>query len=147
MLRLPIPRRLPVGIRFAGGSQLKVLARGHAQAVIDAVDSRPDLATFWRRSWVADETLVPSILSTPELVPGWDENHVRATLWWIGWDGTRRKSPPWLTLEHADAVLSRSPRPDQALPYYFARKFSTELSTPLLDRIDVLRRASQGVPE
>ncbi|ARC57764.1 hypothetical protein AS850_11840 [Frondihabitans sp. 762G35] len=136
MIRLPVPRRLPRDVTFAGGSQLKVLAREHVAQVLEAVDANPALVAFWRRSWVADETFVPSILHTPRFVPGWAAEHVRATLWWIGWDGTRRKSPPWLTLEHTDAVLSRRSAAEQDLPHFFARKFSTSESSALLDRID-----------
>ncbi|ROQ39580.1 core-2/I-Branching enzyme [Frondihabitans sp. PhB188] len=136
MIRLPIPRRLPHGVTFAGGSQLKVLSREHAQAVLDAVDAHPELVGFWKRSWVADETFVPSILMTERFVPDWEQKHVRATLWWIGWDGTRRKSPPWLTHEHAERVLSRRSDAQQELPHFFARKFSTAESTPLLDALD-----------
>jgi hypothetical protein len=136
MVRLPIPRRLPKGVAFAGGSQLKVLSREHAQAVLDAVDANPELVEFFKRSWVADETFVPSILNTPRFVPGFADEHVRATLWWIGWDGTRRKSPPWLTEEHAPALLTRRTAAKQDLDHYFARKFSTSESTALLDTID-----------
>ena len=53
MLRLPIPRRVPRDVVFAGGSQLKVLARQHAAAVVDVVDTasrpRPLLASHLDR--------------------------------------------------------------------------------------------------
>lgn len=146
MIRLPVPRRLPRGITFAGGSQLKVLSREHAGTIVEAVDARPDITRFWRRSWVADETLVPSLLMTEQLVPDWATTHVRATLWWIGWDGTRRKSPPWLTLENADAVLSRRSNADQDLDHFFARKFSTVASTELLDLVDKRREDPDDRP-
>jgi hypothetical protein len=133
MLRLPIPRRLPRGMVFAGGSQLKILARQHAAAVLAVADSRPDLVTFFRRSWVADETFVGSVLSTPELVPDWPEQHLPSRLWWIGWDGSRRKSPPWLGVDDLDALgaaVAEGPAP------LFARKFSSTYDTAVLDEID-----------
>jgi hypothetical protein len=136
MLRLPVPRRVPRDVVFAGGSQLKVLARHHAAAVVDTVDRRPDLVRFWRRTWVADETFVPSVLSSPGLTPGFDAEHVPHGLWWIGWDGTARKSPPWLTTADAGRLLERRTAPDVELPHVFARKFSTELSSDLLDVVD-----------
>jgi len=136
MIRLPVARALPADVVLAGGSQLKLLARAHVEAVVRAYDEEPGLVAFWRRSWVADETFVPSILSSPRFVPNWASEHVATSLWWIGWDGKRRKSPPWLTEEHADWVLARQTHPDQPLPHMFARKFSTALSGPLLDRID-----------
>ena len=136
MLRLPVPRRVPRDVVFAGGSQLKVLARHHAADVVAVVDQRPDLVRFWRRTWIADETFVPSVLNTPGLVPGFAEEHVPHALWWIGWDGTAMKSPPWLTTADAGRVLERRTASDVDLPHVFARKFSTERSSDLLDVID-----------
>jgi hypothetical protein len=136
MLRLPIPRRLPQDIVLTGGSQSKVLARDHARAVIEVADKHRELVRFWRRSWVPDETFVYSILNTPRFVPGWKTQLVPEGLWWIGWDGTRRKSPPWLHMRHGDALLRLDTAGDRPVPTLFARKFSTELSTSVLDAID-----------
>ena len=43
MIRIPVPRRLPADVVPAGGAQVKVLAREHAQAVVDVATgpSRP----------------------------------------------------------------------------------------------------------
>jgi hypothetical protein len=136
MLRLPIPRRAPRGVVFGGGSQLKVLARHHAQGVVDVVDGRPDLVTFWERVWIGDETFVPSVLLTPAFTPDFADAHVAHPLWWIGWDGTKQKSPPWLGIEDAGRVLERRASADQSAPFLFARKFSTERSGDLLDVVD-----------
>ncbi|ROP60490.1 beta-1,6-N-acetylglucosaminyltransferase [Curtobacterium sp. PhB115] len=144
MLRLPVPRRLPHDVVPAGGSQMKVLARQHAAAVVDAVDQRPDLVRFWRRSWVADETFVPSVLNSPALTPGFADEHVPHALWWIGWDGTARKSPPWLTTADAGQVLERRTDPDVELPHLFARKFSTDRSADLLDIVDAAFGLREG---
>jgi hypothetical protein len=140
MLRLPIPRKIPQNIVPAGGSQLKILARQHAQAVVDVADQHPELVRFWRRSWVADETFVPSVLSTPHFVPGWQDEHVAATPWWIGWDGSRRKSPPWLGMEHLKDLKTRRNHVVEEIPKLFARKFSTADSSDLLDAIDATLR-------
>lgn len=136
MVRVPIPRRLPEGVVFAGGSQLKVLARRHAEAVVRTVDTRPDLVRFWRRTWIADETFVPSVLRSPALTPGFEHEHVAESLWWIGWDGSARKSPPWLTIADAGRLLERRTLPGVDVPQLFARKFSTERSADLLDLVD-----------
>jgi hypothetical protein len=147
MLRLPIPRRLPQDITFTGGSQSKVLARDHARAVVQVADEHQELVRFWRRAWVPDETFVYSILNSPKFVPSWKEQLVSANLWWIGWDSTRRKSPPWLGMDHRDKLLSRQKPAGQQVPVLFARKFSTEFSTPVLDTIDArfsLRSRSLG---
>jgi hypothetical protein len=147
MIRLPIPRRLPDGIVLAGGSQLKILSRRHAQQVLDAVDARPDLAEFWRRSWIPDETFIPSILSTPEFVPGWKQEHEDASAWWIGWrDEEPSKSPPWLDSDLRDEILAGRQYGEQTFPRLFARKFSTDRSSELLDAIDA-RRHSRCLPQ
>ncbi|MCA5924938.1 beta-1,6-N-acetylglucosaminyltransferase [Curtobacterium oceanosedimentum] len=146
MLRLPVPRRVPGGVVLSGASQLKVLARHHAAAVVDAVDRRPDLVRFWRRTWVADETFVPSVLNTPALTPGFADEHVPQPLWWIGWDGTARKSPPWLTVADAGQLLERRTEPDVEVQHLFARKFSTERSSDLLDVVDGASGLRQDAP-
>lgn len=137
MLRLPVPRRLPTDVVLAGGSQMKLLARHHAAAVVAAADSRPSLERFWRRSWVADETFVPTLLSTPQFVPDWAAAHLSGSAWFIGWPGPRQKSPAWL--ESSDFEALATSRAEAALtptPKLFARKFATESSTPLLDALD-----------
>lgn len=136
MLRLPVPRRLPRDVVLTGGSQMKLISREHAQAVLDVVDARPDLVRFWRRAWIADESLVPSILNSPALVPGFADEHVEHSPWYIGWDGTRMKSPPWLTTADAARLLDRWTGAGDELPQVFARKFSTERSSDLLDLVD-----------
>jgi hypothetical protein len=147
MLRLPVPRRLPKGIVFGGGSSSKILSREHALAVVEVADQHPELVRFWQRSWASDETFVYSILGSPNLVPGWQGHHIDASLWRIDWGETPRKSPAWLGMDHREALLSRRETPDQLYPPVFARKFSTETSGDLLDAIDaeVSRRAEAGV--
>ncbi len=147
MLRVPLPRRIPRGIAPAGGSQLKVLARGHAEAVVRAVDTRPDLVRFWQRVWIADETFVPTVLWTESLTPGFRDAHVPHSLWWIGWDGSAMKSPPWLTLADAGRLLQWRTQPSaeaRQAPQLFARKFSTARSSELLDLVDAAFGLREG---
>lgn len=136
MLRLPIPRRLPRDVRFAGGSSSKILAVEHARALVETYDAHPELAEFWRRSWSSDETFVNSILNTERFVPGWRDHHVNSPLWWINWAGARKKSPPFVQLEFLPSLLARRFDDDQPLPFLFARKFSTTVSGPVMDALD-----------
>ena len=136
MLRLPIPRRLPRDVRFAGGSSSKILAVEHARALVAAYDANPDLVAFWRRTWSSDETFVNSILSTPRFVPGWQEHHVNSPLWWINWAGARKKSPPFVESEFLPSLLQRRWDDEQPLSFLFARKFATGISTPVMDELD-----------
>ena len=142
MIRIPVPRRLPADVVPAGGAQVKVLAREHAQAVVDVATARPDLVRFWRRSWIADETFVGSVLNSPDLVPGWAGAHVPSDLWWIGWDGMRHKSPPWLGLDHLEPLAEARAGGIDGFPRLFARKFSSATSGAVLDAIDRELRAA-----
>lgn len=139
MLRVPIPRRIPGDVVPAGGSVLKVLARSHAQQVVDAVAARPDLVRFWRHTWAADEIFIPTILNTPAFVPDWAKAHVDADLWFIDWPTIGRKSPEWLELRHLPILTERA-RADTGEPALFARKFSSRVPE-LLDAIDLTLRS------
>jgi len=146
MLRLPFARRVPTDVQPAGGSQLKILCRAHARAVVDAYDNFPHLAAFWRRTWIPDETFVATILNTPAFVPHWRTETVPSNMWWIHWDETPQKSPPWLGYTQRAAVLSGRVYAEQELPSLFARKFSTAHSTTLLDAIDERRHHRSAPP-
>ena len=132
-VQLPVPRRIPAGVVPAGGAALKLLARRHAAAIVAAVDDRPDLVRFFRRTWCPDELFLPSVLESPEFVPGWPAEHIADGAWWMRW-GHRAQSPSFLTEADANAVLA--PRPGEAVRALFARKVSSERSGALLDRID-----------
>jgi hypothetical protein len=136
MLVLPVPRRLPRDIVPAGGSQLKVLARPDAAAVVGTVDTRPDLTRFWRRTWIPDETFVHSVLHTPALAPGFADRQVPGMAWFIRWDGAPRKSPPWLTRADLPELRRVRTAEPQGTPILFARKFSSTADPAVLDEID-----------
>jgi hypothetical protein len=136
MLWLPVPRRLPGGVVYAGGSQLKLLAREHVAAVIRAVDERPDLIRFWRHTWIPDETFVHSLLHTPGVVPDFAAQRVAGSAWYIRWDGAPRKSPPWLTSADLPELRRLRAEPPGGVPLLFARKFSSTVDPAVLDAID-----------
>lgn len=136
---LPFPRRLPAGIAFAGGEHWKILARDHAQAVVEVADTRPDLLAFWKRSWASDETFVPSVLNTPAFVPGFAADHIDDDAWYIAWNRPRQQSPPFLDVDDLATLEAAAAGADGGLPRLLARKFSTARSTELLDRIDRFR--------
>lgn len=147
MIRIPVPRSLPRGIVPSGGGQQKILSRRHAEIVVQVHDSRPDLVKFWHRSWSADETFVPTILLSPEFGVNWATESVDAQTWWIGWDGTRRKSPPVLNSGYFDRLRQgRFPRDPGEVPKLLARKFTTLESEELLDRIDEVLRSLATTP-
>jgi hypothetical protein len=61
---------------------------------------------------------------------------VPASLWYIGWDGSRRKSPPWLGMADWPVLRSRPTVGAVPVPPIFARKFATGHDTAVLDLID-----------
>ena len=135
----PIPRPWPKGLHPAGGSQLKILARHHAERVIGMLDERPELAPYFREVWIPDETMVPSLLSSrfsgvdlsSELVTG-------PPAWYIDWGAKPNPSPRWLGMADLPALVDARRRSTPAL---FARKFG-ESATDVLDAIDAELRAS-----
>jgi hypothetical protein len=133
MIRVPVPRRLPKGLHWAAGSQMKLLTREHATALVRAYDERPDLVRFFRRTWCADESFVPTILATDSLVPGFQENHVHDVLWFIDWR-SEGKSPKWLGVEDLPRIRNRRYPSDGRTPRFFGRKFGPD--TAVLDVID-----------
>jgi hypothetical protein len=139
IIRFPIPRRLPGDVIYAGASAPKILAREHAQRVLQLAGSRPDLLSFWRRSWCADETFVPSVLNTPVMVPGFADHHLNQEVWYIGWNQVRQKSPPWLGVQDFPALRAAAEGGPKAVPRLFARKFSTTHDTEVLDLLDEMR--------
>ncbi|WP_448614646.1 beta-1,6-N-acetylglucosaminyltransferase [Modestobacter sp. URMC 112] len=136
MLLLPVPRPLPSGVVPAGGSQSKVLARSHAQALLRVVDQRPDLPRRWRRTWIPDETFVYSVLHSPALVPGWRAEHVPASAWFIRWPDASVKSPPWLGMADLPELRRALDDEERCRTLMFARKFGTAADTAVLDEID-----------
>jgi len=135
----PIPRPWPKGLRPAGGSQLKILARRHAEHLLGVLDERPDLVSYFHEVWIPDETLVPSVLSSPfsgidlsrELVTG-------PPAWYIDWGSKRSSGPRWLGPDDLPALAAARQRSTPAL---FARKFD-ESATEVLDAIDAELRVS-----
>jgi hypothetical protein len=138
MIRVPLPRRLPPKVTLAAGSQMKVLARHHAEAVLAFHDSLPSVVRFWRRSWCADESFVPSALETA--VPRWSEEHVRDVLWFIDWN-RGGKSPGWLTAADLPQLRALRFPTDGATPRLFARKFSSDVDPVAADLVDAELRS------
>jgi hypothetical protein len=144
MLVLPVPRRLPSNLVLAGGSQSKILARHHVAALVRAVERRPDLVRRWRHTWIPDETFVYSLLHTPDLVPHWEEERVRASAWVIPWPDASVKSPPWLTAADLDVLRRACEDPRSGPLRLFARKFATDVDTAVLDELDRSFRRRSG---
>lgn len=128
----PLPRRWPRDLRPTGGSQLKILARGDAAALLSVMDTRPDLWAYFAGVWIPDETVVPSLLCSPRL--GMHTRFAQSPpLWHIGWPKAATPSPDWLDSADLPGLVAAASAPDGAL---FARKFGDEADelVGLIDR-------------
>ncbi|MGD0391376.1 MAG: beta-1,6-N-acetylglucosaminyltransferase [Acidimicrobiales bacterium] len=137
MVRIPIKRAIPDGVIPAGGGAQRILCRRHAQEVLRIRDTRDDIIRYWRHVWVPDETFVPSVLTSPQLVARRDGDLVGANCWYIDWGGPHHKSPQWLTLNHLESIATaREARSSSGIKPMFARKFSSVVSSGLLACLD-----------
>ncbi len=129
-----VPRRWPKGVRPAGGSQLKILARRHVETLLELVDTRPQVVEYFHHVWIPDEVMLPSLLCSPDFGMNWPESHVRGGhAWHIDWGDQPGPHPRILGLEDLSAL--RASRTRDTAPALFARKF-TEDSWPILDLIE-----------
>ena len=149
-LRLPIRRRLPRDIEPRAASQWKIYARQDAQRLLDILDDRSDLRSFWRSTLVPDESFSASMLGSRALF-GSDCLPLQSTgAWFLQWDKANRGHPRWLSeadfplLEKArwaeplapDDVVGPDFGYDGSRRKLFARKVSSERSAGLLGEID-----------
>ncbi|MCC6303684.1 MAG: glycosyl transferase [Rhodobacteraceae bacterium] len=110
--RLGLRRRIPEDIDVMIGSQWWCLRRATLSAILDFVAGRPDIAAFFRTTWIPDETFFQTLV--PHLVPDVE---------------IRRRTPTFLLFsdygmpvtfynDHHDLLLSQD--------FLFARKISPE---------------------
>jgi hypothetical protein len=150
----PWRRSLPEGLELRASSQWKVYARHHVERLLGIADTQPELIRFWRTTLVPEESFAASVLATPAFMGSDALPPCRAHPWFIRWP-VRKDHPHWLTGadfdELAAARWADPVHPDDAsragtdeeLPgrKLFARKFTTDVDTDVLDRIDVELRA------
>ena len=65
--RFGLSRRMPEGLRIMIGSQWWCLRRGTAEAILAFLARRPDVARFFRTTWIPDETFFQTLAA--HLVP------------------------------------------------------------------------------
>jgi hypothetical protein len=134
---MPLPRLPPRSLRLSGGSQVKIIARNHAAAVLD-VWSRQGIRRYLSTTWIPDETAVPCMLLSPRL-SGVDRADVigDSHVWYLQWTGGHHPK----SLDSSDLPLLTQARARHGVPVLFARKFTSD-SGPLLDEIDARLRES-----
>jgi len=109
--RLHVRRRVPAGLRIHFGSQWFCITRETAAQVASML-ARPELARFFRRSWIPDEFAIQTLVAHVCL-PGAIANH---GLTYYEFDRAGR--PLVLEDDHLAHVLAQ--------PFFFARKVAPE---------------------
>lgn len=134
-LRVPIPRRLPDGLTFYGGSAYMVLAAPAVAELLAFVETRPDVIRFYRHAWTPDEMFIQTaVLNSPAAA-----NVINENLWYMDWvPGS--KHPKVFRRRDADELLAAGGRPGTAggasRAKLFARKLDAQADPLILDRLD-----------
>jgi hypothetical protein len=149
-LRWPVRRDVPAGLELRASAQWKVYARHHAELLVQIVDRHPEMVRFWRTTLVPEESFAASVLASPALAGSDALPPCAAHAWYMRWPEGRADHPDWLRDDAFDALAQSAAAPpgqpaevlgvvaEKPLPRrrLFARKFSSALSSPLLDRVD-----------
>jgi hypothetical protein len=135
-LALPVPRRLPRGIRPFGGSMYWALTADAARAVLDACARRPELVRFYRNTWIPDEMFVPTVVMNSQA----REQVADEALTYIRWPEPGGRHPALLDATELDALRAAAAGPSdvggRARAKLFARKFDAGVAPEILDRVD-----------
>jgi hypothetical protein len=127
---LGIKRSAPKGVQVMIGSQWWCLRRRTVEAILELIDSRPDITRFFRTTWIPDETFFQTVVR--HLVP---ENEIEnRTLTFLMF--TDYGMPVTFYNDHYDML--------KAQDYLFARKISPE-ATELKSRLGDLY-SKEGLP-
>lgn len=135
-LALPLPRRLPRGIRPYGGSMYWALTADAARQVLDACARRPELVRFYRSTWIPDEMFVPTVVMNSAA----RERVADEALTYIRWPERGGRHPALLDASELERLRAAADGPSdvggRARAKLFARKFDQEVAPEILDRLD-----------
>jgi len=118
---LPLPRRLPFGLKPRHGSAWWALRREAADWFVDYDAANPELRRFFRSAFIPDEYFYQVLSQASPFA----DRIINEELHFIDWDGWHPR-----VLQTADApALMRSPA-------LFARKFDESVDAAVLDQLD-----------
>jgi hypothetical protein len=135
-VRLPVWPRLPTGIEPYGGSMYWALAAPAARDALSVMDARPELARFYRRTWIPDEMFVPTlVMNSPSRARVANE-----ALTYIRWPDAGGRHPAVLRRDELPALREAAAGPSEvggrARCKLFARKFDVGVDAEILEAID-----------
>jgi Core-2/I-Branching enzyme len=135
-LALPLPRRLPRGIRPYGGSMYWALTADAAQKLLDTCARRPELVRFYRSTWIPDEMFVPTVVMNSAA----RSEVADEALTYIRWPDPGDRHPALLDTTELDALRAAAAGPSdvggRSRAKLFARKFDEAAAPEILDRLD-----------
>jgi Core-2/I-Branching enzyme len=121
-VRLPLRRRLPLGLTPWGGSAYWVLSRRAREHIQRFVDEHPEYVRFFQHVDIPDESFFQTILLNSPLASECDDIRLHYTEW------GRLPAPAVLTQDDYPHLVES--------PCLFARKFDPEVDARVLDLID-----------
>lgn len=127
MNKLMPARKLPEGLEPYGRSQWFTMTPVCIRYVIDYLKGHPNVKQFFRMTWGVDELIFQTILLNSKLKDSIVNDHLR----YIRFDkqGSR---PHTLTIADKQVLLDSNK--------FYARKFSTETDTEILDYLDQIAK-------
>jgi len=123
LLRVPLPRRVPRGLRPHGGMALWALTGETLAELMRFLDERPEVLRFFRHTKMPDETFFQTVLLSSRLAETVDNELLHYLDWSSG-------SAHPATLTAADLPKLR------ASEKLFARKFDASVDSEILDLLD-----------
>lgn len=115
-------RQIPDGLQPAFGSQWWALHRDAVHHVLDSIQNRPHVLSFFRYTWAPDELFFQSVLNSYNFT-GELENR---SLWYIDW--STNGPPKTMTRDDYNKMMSSRK--------LFARKFDISIDTQLIQLIE-----------
>ena len=123
-LRVPVPRRLPAGMRPYQGSAYWWLPRDCVEYVQKVIDTRPEVLRFFRQAFIPEESFFQMVLLNSPHADRVVNDYLRYTNW------RPEHWPHGTSLEAADLPkLKKSPA-------LFASKFDRRRDAEILDLVD-----------
>jgi hypothetical protein len=122
-VKLPrINRKLPYALEPYGGSAYFCLTKTHVDYVLEYLEDKPNLLTFFKHTFAPDEIFFQTIILNSVLKDTVTNDNLR----YIDW--TKKELPALLKIDDAHGLLNS--------PKLFARKFDIEIDQSILDLID-----------
>jgi hypothetical protein len=124
IVRIPIRRTMPLGLKPFGGPQWWTLSRPALQYIIRFIEDNPSFVSFSKLAFIPDETFIQTILSNSDFAKHVTGDNLRL----IVWDRPKPPYPAILIKDDLSMLLSTTK--------LFARKFDCRIDADILQALD-----------